>query len=118
LINFQGMQDATAESIKSLEGFRIAWVEKISAGSSQHGFLISPILFAFVPGGITRRWADQILWVARTLVTRRTGYWSRAGIGRVAPAKAALLFKEQPIYERSALWRAAPIAKKLCCSVK
>src|SRR5262249_42681341 len=38
LINFQGMQDATAEGIKSLEGFRIAWVEKISAGSSQHGF--------------------------------------------------------------------------------
>jgi hypothetical protein len=80
--------------------------------------LISPILFPFVPGRITRRWADQMLWVARTLVTRRTGYWSSAGIGRVAPAKAALLFKEQPIYEQSALWRAAPIAKKLCCSVK
>jgi hypothetical protein len=28
LIIFQGMQDATAESIKSLEGFRIAWVEE------------------------------------------------------------------------------------------
>jgi phage terminase large subunit len=27
LIIFQGMQDATAESIKSLEGFRIAWIE-------------------------------------------------------------------------------------------
>jgi phage terminase large subunit len=26
LIIFQGMQDATAESIKSLEGFRIAWI--------------------------------------------------------------------------------------------
>src|SRR5262249_9471177 len=28
LIIFQRMQDATAESIKSLEGFRIAWIEE------------------------------------------------------------------------------------------
>jgi hypothetical protein len=28
LIIFQGMQDSTAESIKSLEGFDIAWVSK------------------------------------------------------------------------------------------
>jgi hypothetical protein len=29
--DFQGMQDATAESIKSLEGFRIAWIEEAQA---------------------------------------------------------------------------------------
>jgi phage terminase large subunit len=28
LIIFQGMQDSTAESIKSLEGFDVAWVEE------------------------------------------------------------------------------------------
>jgi phage terminase large subunit len=28
LVIFQGMQDATAESIKSLEGFRIAWLRR------------------------------------------------------------------------------------------
>ena len=28
LIIFQGMVDATAESIKSLEGYNIAWVEE------------------------------------------------------------------------------------------
>src|SRR5215831_6908679 len=32
LIIFQGMQDSTAESIKSLEGFDIAWVERPSSG--------------------------------------------------------------------------------------
>jgi hypothetical protein len=32
LIIFQGMQDSTAESIKSLEGFDIAWVEEARIG--------------------------------------------------------------------------------------
>jgi phage terminase large subunit len=31
LIIFQGMQDHTAESIKSLEGFRIAWIDEAQA---------------------------------------------------------------------------------------
>ena len=35
LIIFQGMQDATAESIKSLEGFRIAWIEEAQTLSQQ-----------------------------------------------------------------------------------
>ncbi len=28
IITFQGMQDHTAESVKSLEGFDIAWIEE------------------------------------------------------------------------------------------
>ena len=35
LIIFQGMQDSTAESIKSLEGFDIAWVEEAQTERAQ-----------------------------------------------------------------------------------
>jgi phage terminase large subunit len=35
LIIFQGMQDATAKSIKSLEGFRIAWVEEAQHSATE-----------------------------------------------------------------------------------
>jgi phage terminase large subunit len=35
LIIFQGMQDSTAESIKSLEGFDIAWVEEAQTLSAR-----------------------------------------------------------------------------------
>lgn len=45
-IIFQGMQDHTAESIKSLEGFRIAWVEKAQTLSSRSLSLLRPTIRA------------------------------------------------------------------------
>jgi phage terminase large subunit len=42
LIIFQGMQDATAESIKSLEGYRIAWIEEGQTLSQRSLSLLRP----------------------------------------------------------------------------
>jgi len=36
VIIFQGMQDHTAESIKSLEGFKIAWVRRLNHYLTNH----------------------------------------------------------------------------------
>jgi len=44
LIIFQGMQDHTAESIKSLEGFRIAWVEEAQTMSSRSLEMLRPTI--------------------------------------------------------------------------
>jgi phage terminase large subunit len=44
LIIFQGMQDHTAESIKSLEGFRRAWVEEAQTLSSRSLELLRPTI--------------------------------------------------------------------------
>jgi phage terminase large subunit len=44
LVIFQGMQDATAESIKSLEGFRIAWVEEAQTLSQRSLSLLRPTI--------------------------------------------------------------------------
>jgi phage terminase large subunit len=44
LITFQGMQDHTAESIKSLEGYRIAWVEEAQSLSSRSLQLLRPTI--------------------------------------------------------------------------
>lgn len=46
LIIFQGMQDHTAESIKSLEGFRRAWVEEAQAFSARSLELLRPTIRA------------------------------------------------------------------------
>lgn len=43
---FQGMQDHTADSIKSLEGFRIAWVEEAQALSDKSLRLLRPTMRA------------------------------------------------------------------------
>lgn len=43
---FQGMQDHTADSIKSLEGFRIAWVEEAQALSEKSLRLLRPTMRA------------------------------------------------------------------------
>lgn len=45
LIIFQGMQNHTAESIKSLEGFRIAWVDEAHKLSAVSLGLLRPTLF-------------------------------------------------------------------------
>lgn len=45
-IIFQGMQDHTAESIKSLEGFRIAWVEEAQTLSQRSLSLLRPTIRA------------------------------------------------------------------------
>jgi len=44
LIIFQGMQDHTAESIKSLEGFNVAWVEEAQTLSARSLELLRPTI--------------------------------------------------------------------------
>jgi phage terminase large subunit len=44
LIIFQGMQDHTAESIKSLEGYRIAWIEEAQSLSQRSLALLRPTI--------------------------------------------------------------------------
>lgn len=44
IITFQGMQDHNAESIKSLEGFRIAWVEEAQTLSARSLSLLRPTI--------------------------------------------------------------------------
>lgn len=44
IIVFQGMQDHTAESIKSLEGFRIAWAEEAQTLSKRSLTLLRPTI--------------------------------------------------------------------------
>lgn len=46
LIGFQGMQDHTAESIKSLEGYRRAWVEEAQGLSQRSLTLLRPTIRA------------------------------------------------------------------------
>jgi phage terminase large subunit len=46
LIIFQGMQDATAESIKSLEGFKRAWIEEAQVLSARSLTLLRPTIRA------------------------------------------------------------------------
>lgn len=46
LIIFNGMQDHTADSIKSLEGFRIAWVEEAQTLSARSLSLLRPTIRA------------------------------------------------------------------------
>jgi phage terminase large subunit len=44
LIIFQGMQDHTAESIKSLEGYRLAWIEEAQTLSARSLSLLRPTI--------------------------------------------------------------------------
>ena len=44
LISFQGMQNHTSDSIKSLEGFRVAWVEEAQSRSQRSLDLLRPTL--------------------------------------------------------------------------
>jgi phage terminase large subunit len=46
LIIFQGMQDSTAESIKSLEGYRVAWTEEAQTLSHRSLQLLRPTIRA------------------------------------------------------------------------
>ena len=46
LIIFRGMQDHTAESIKSLEGFRIAWIDEAQTLSARSLSLLRPTIRA------------------------------------------------------------------------
>ena len=46
LVIFQGMQDHTAESIKSLEGYRIAWIDEAQALSQRSLALLRPTIRA------------------------------------------------------------------------
>lgn len=46
IILFQGMQDHTADSIKSLEGFRVAWIEEASSVSARSLELLIPTIRA------------------------------------------------------------------------
>ncbi len=42
LVIFQGMQDSTAESIKSLEGFDVAWVQEAPDAERSQSVIIAP----------------------------------------------------------------------------
>lgn len=44
VITFQGMQDHTAESIKSLEGFKRAWIEEAQTQSARSQMLLRPTI--------------------------------------------------------------------------
>lgn len=44
IVIFQGMQDHTAESVKSLEGFDIAWIEEAQSMSSRSLELLDPTI--------------------------------------------------------------------------
>src|SRR5260221_97717 len=46
LIIFRGMQDHTSESIKSLEGFRIAWIDEAQSLSARSLALLRPTIRA------------------------------------------------------------------------
>src|ERR1044071_530849 len=46
VIIFRGMQDHTAESIKSLEGFRIAWIDEAQSLSARSLALLRPTIRA------------------------------------------------------------------------
>jgi phage terminase large subunit len=46
LIIFRGMQDHTADSIKSLEGFRIAWIDEAQSLSARSLALLRPTIRA------------------------------------------------------------------------
>jgi phage terminase large subunit len=46
IIIFQGMKDHTAESIKSLEGFKVAWIEEAQALSARSLALLRPTIRA------------------------------------------------------------------------
>src|ERR1700744_4055732 len=46
LIIFRGMQDHTADSIKSLEGFRIAWIDEAQTLSARSLSLLRPTIRA------------------------------------------------------------------------
>jgi len=46
ILIFQGMQDHTAESIKSLEGFRVAWIEEAQTLSHRSLSLLRPTIRA------------------------------------------------------------------------
>jgi phage terminase large subunit len=54
LIIFQGMQDHTAESIKSLEGFQVAWMEEAQTISHRSLALLRP----------TMRTPDSEIWAS------------------------------------------------------
>ena len=46
LIIFRGMQDHTADSIKSLEGFRIAWIDEAQSLSARSLAMLRPTIRA------------------------------------------------------------------------
>jgi phage terminase large subunit len=46
LIIFRGLQDHTAESMKSLEGFRIAWIDEAQTLSARSLALLRPTIRA------------------------------------------------------------------------
>ena len=57
LIIFQGLQDHTAESIKSLEGYRIAWIEEAQSLSQRSLALLRPTIRSGRPdAGFAKRW--------------------------------------------------------------
>lgn len=80
LIAFQGMQDHTAESIKSLEGFQRAWAEEAQSLSARSLTLLRP----------TIRAAGSELWFSWN-PTRKTDAVDALLRGAVAPTGAVVV---------------------------
>ena len=76
LIIFRGMQDHTADSIKSLEGFRIAWVDEAQSLSARSLALLRPTIRA--PG--SELWASwnrlQLRLMRASEMRARRNRWS------------------------------------------
>lgn len=56
LLIFQGMQSHTAESVKSLEGFRVAWIDEAQAISERSLELLRPTIQRVAGAKIWASW--------------------------------------------------------------
>lgn len=95
VIIFRGMQDHTAESIKSLEGFRIAWVDEAQSLSARSLALLRPTIRA----KNSELWAS---WKPHGLLEPATLEWLDATLAS-APERPALLFLHHPPF-KAGIW--------------
>jgi 3',5'-cyclic AMP phosphodiesterase CpdA len=89
------MQDHTAESIKSLEGFRIAWVDEAQSLSARSLALLRPTIRT----KNSELWAS---WKPHGLLEPATLEWLDATLTS-APERPALLFLHHPPF-KSGIW--------------
>jgi hypothetical protein len=95
VIIFRGMQDHTAESIKSLEGFRIAWVDEAQSLSARSLALLRPTIRT----KNSELWAS---WKPHGLLDPATLEWLDATLTS-ASERPALLFLHHPPF-KAGIW--------------
>jgi phage terminase large subunit len=103
IIIFQGMQNHTAESIKSLEGFDIAWVEEAQTLSQRSLDLLRPTIrkpgselwFTWNP----RYDTDPVDVLLRSETRRLARWWCRPTIGTIRGSRAEM--EAEAEYDRS-----------------